>query len=232
MVPSGARELSGRLSLPRAQRRNCRCRSRLSAGATPLRQVPPSFGKGCVSGRGPALPCPACRYQSVPSGSAPGYAPGSGCGVPHCSPVHGCLVRNPAGHYGQEGEARTGHLPAAHSTPGSDSMLESKTLHPPQPWGAVWGGGKHSKVVPPRVNNSPGGSASPCREAREEKHTHTKHPVPSVKKFPFKSEKVLKLPSLAEAATAPVSGRKSWRVGSPGHRSLGVPTQPWYAVTY
>lgn len=157
LVPSGALELSGRLSLPRAQRRNCRCRSLLSPGATLLRQVLPSFGKGCASGTGPARPCPSGTNRS--RAGAPGYAPGSGCRVPHGSPALGRSVRNPAGHYCPEGEAGTGHLPAAQSIPGSDGQLASKTLHPSQPWGAVWGGGKNSNVAPPRVNNSPGGSA-------------------------------------------------------------------------
>lgn len=63
LVFSGALELSGRLSLPRAQRRSCRCRSLLSPVATLLRRVLPSLYQGCVSGNGPALPF---RYQPVP----------------------------------------------------------------------------------------------------------------------------------------------------------------------
>lgn len=116
LVPSGAWELSGRLSLPRAQRRNCSCRSLLSPGATLLRQVLPSFPQGvCERDRpGPALPF---RYQPVPSRRArqrsgqwpSGPALLSSPWQFSAEPRKALLSRRRGGDR---------HLPAAHSIPG------------------------------------------------------------------------------------------------------------------
>lgn len=121
LVLSGALELSRGLSLPRALRRNWRCRSLLSPAATPARQLLPSFRKGCVSGNSPAL---SFRYQPNPESGRGVMVRAVALGCPHsCRPLCSSVCR-PAGHDCQDDEVGTGHLPAAHSS------LRSVTFHP------------------------------------------------------------------------------------------------------
>lgn len=121
LVLSGALELSGGLRLPRALKRNWRCRSLLSPAATLARQVLPSFRKGCVSGNGPAL---SFRYQPNPKPGRGVVVRTVALGSPHSCRLLGSSVCRPAGHDCQDNEMGTGHLPAAHSS------LRSVTFHP------------------------------------------------------------------------------------------------------
>lgn len=84
------------------------------------------------------------------------------------------------------------------------------TGHPSQPGGGVWEGRKNSKVAPLRLTSGLG-----ALPESGSKHGKT-NPVLSVKKFPFKSEKVIKLRSLGSGG-----GLRVWEKNPGGWSAQG-----------